>query len=589
MVSGAANAQPACGLLELPTNRHWEKKVNLMRRKLTLVLGSVAIIAGCGQVTLVPKTPSPQDVTTQSTFCSMPNGQSTDVLKILFIVDMSGSNIQIGTTPNSGTDVNGARFQLINNFLNADCANKNPNNQFGVIGFSMQAYTTPANSCNKVQLGGASLATTQLANLKGIQDTAKQDPIYQQTMTQTMYMQGFQCAQNIIADDIKSLTASQRKNTGYMVYFLTDGAPTDFMQWGGTGVDIIQEKAALGPILDTMVSNAQSQAGGLRISPINYGFSKLDSQDQLDATTILDFIASKGDSYRTTVDDVNQVNFCSILQSGSHTQYTVKKFGAINLTALKKRNRLIPDSDMDGIPDEEEIARGFDPKRARSQYHTNGNLLLDGLCPAGLSANQCPVRTSCSNPNSFGFSDCDVQARGLTDGLDYDHDEIPDLIEILKGTDEKHDDTNTDNDGDGTYLWQEIATGRDPNFDDTKAPVDPATLIKMSVNLMDTPAPNCGTNQQSWSFTIDQMPVVHTLNTIVDDPVSSKLPWLSHKADENVILLYYIVGKSNDDPQNPAPPLIYGQFLKVNYWNGTLPVGEFKQLGVNDGNFVPVP
>jgi hypothetical protein len=64
--------------------------------------------------------------------------------------------------------------------------------------------------------------------------------------------------------------------------------------------------------------------------------------------------------------------------------------------------------------------------------------------------------------------------------------------------------------------------------------------------------------------------------------------FLKHGADENVIFIYYIVGKANDSATNPTPAKLYGQFLKVRYGSKTVGIGPFKYMGDIDGIFVPL-
>lgn len=550
-----------------------------MKKSICALLGLSSLILGCGNIKVTPMIDNPiSQAMSDGGFCSMPQGSSNNAIKMLFMVDMSGSNIAIGNKP--GTDLSMQRLEVIENFMSQPCANQNPNNKFGVIGFS---YSTFGAICKREIFGTAAEVRTQLISLRNIQTAAAQDPVNEQTMTETYYAEGFRCAQSIVADDVNKTADALRKNTGYMIYFLTDGVPTDRLTGSGDS-DIQGVQRMITPLLDDMIANGD-RAAGLRISPILYGESLLPPNDVPRAHAILDFIADRGGSFTTSVDKAKDIDFCLLLKSGTKTKFTVKKFGVANLTALMRQGRLLADSDMDGIPDIDEVARGFDPTRARSGV--NGNQLLDGVCPKGLTASQCHVFTGCSAPNSMGLSSCDISALGLTDGLDSDKDGMPDLLEIVKGTQANYDDRFNNIDGDSRVLMDEIAVGSDPFYPDDNLP--PELLISFSQRLAAQPIMGCDANQESWTFHIDNVPLVPTLATVVDDPISSQVEFLKHGVNENVLFIYYIVGKANDNAASPTPARLYGQFVKALYGKSlNVSPGVFTFMGEINGIFSPI-
>lgn len=522
-------------------------------------------------------------------YCSDPGMAGADVVNFLFVVDMSGSNVKIGQNP--GTDRTMERLKLIEKFLNEPCAKKNPNNKFGIIGFSSTTLigsntNAGVSECNGTVFKDPTQAAGQINALKDVQ--TRDMPIIDsgqngQNMMQTFYKKGFECSQNIVTNHVNSLPEGpQRKSNAYMVYFLTDGLPTDPSAMPPYGSpNSSQYRSELRTILEATMTSG-NKAGGIRIAPIFYGENRLSQQEKQDAHSILDFIGEIGNSVRTSVDNISSVEFCALMESGRRTKYTVKKFGVINLTARIKNGKLYADSDMDGILDKDEAQFGFDPAKPRSGV--NGNELLDGICPKGVNANSCPVYKTCSEPNKLGLTSCDVEAKGLFDGVDSDRDLIPDFVEIVKGTQPHLDDRMKDLDGDRDPLWLEIDEGRDPEAPD--ADLMPQLRVAYTQSLSDEPLAGCSPTQESWSFQLKNIPLVRTLKVLADDPLSSKASKIyRHNENYNVILVYYIVARENDDPNDPSPGYLFGQILKVNYLNPVMNVGNFELLGEIDGGY----
>ncbi len=558
-------------------------KVNKKFRKYAVALLSLVGIGllyqNCSNVNLT-KLPLPlQNLKSQGAFCSALDTSADDVMNVIFIVDMSGSNLNIGTAP--GTDRPGLRFDVIENFIKDPCINKNPNNKFTVIGFSADRF---GGTCSKTNLVNPANALAQLDSLRLIQETDLNDPT-PANMTSTNYSKGLQCAESIMKSHVASLPSAEKSKNIYLSYFLTDGLSTDVDISNSTYV--ADTKALLEPQLNSMSDVGNNQAGGFQLQPILYGEDKIPNAavNLPKAYSILEFMAEKGDSFRVSVANVNEIKLCDLLSSGKRTKYTVKEVGVINLNALMSKGMVVADSDMDGLSDEEEMKRGFDPQRARSRVQ--GNELLDGLCPAGAPASGCPLSINCGLPNELGLTKCDLAAHGLTDGLDSDADYIPDYVEILKGSSANTYDRMNNVDGDSWPLYREIAFGRDPKYPDDNVPSN--YLLSYTHQLLQQPLEGCPLNQESWYFRVDNLPLIPTYPTIVDDNIGLKSPFLMHEENENVIFVYYIVRKANENENLPSTAILYGQFVNISLNNPVLNLGEFKKLGDIDGIFKTVP
>lgn len=542
-------------------------------------LFTAAVFQNCSDVQISP-IDEPQVVAVSSlkgNFCSTPPEIDGDILNVIFVIDMSGSNIEYPT------DLPGDRFRVIRDFIDMDCINKNPNNKFAAIGFSDQTF----NSCSDAALKTSVDVKSDLANLEQIQtaDVARRNgggnPL---NMTQTHYLKAVDCAKGIMGDHAASLTEDEKQKNAYMVYFLTDGVPTDYGTPSQTRMN--QIKSTLDSKFVDMHELGRATAG-FRLQPILYGRDKLSQAQpsQLSwADDIINFLAEKGDTLPRSVNEVDEIPFCETLTSGRRTQFVVREFAVTNLTAVMSHGKLLADSDMDGLSDVEEERLGFDPTRPRSSRENN--LLLDGLCPKGLKAEQCPMKDTCKDANSLGLTDCDLGTYSLTDGLDSDRDDIPDFIEILKGSSPNAIDVTKNLDGDSKNLIEEILRyGRDPNYPDDD--LDPSLMLDYVHHLSAAPLDKCPSNQESWVYEIKGVPLVSTLKTNPDDVISSKVSFLAHEADKNIILVYYIVGKANEMVDEKPTRYLFGKFIEIDLQSSQYKkLTDFVNLGIIDGNFV---
>ncbi len=511
-------------------------------------------------------------------FCSVASLSEEIRTQIIFIVDMSGSNIRkiVGNTytANGATDTIGARFKVIEDFVSSACLKNRPNSRFSIIGFSSDIMPGSTSSlCVKDRLVSASALGSQLDELRDIQD-AETVPA-PASMRSTVYDNSFSCAAQTIQSDLAAMTAAERKNQFYQVMFLSDGQPTDAI-----GNDITNYNSILSAVKSIFTAGAQ--ASSIVVQPILYGAQILRQESEAkynSAVNVMKKIAEEGQSVEASVDDVSKINFCDLFNSGKKTPYVVTSFGAINMTAHLRNDQLLPDSDMDGILDEDEIKRGFDPQKPRTGL--NGNEILDGICRFG--ADQCVSHSQCSAPNSMGFTDCEVTELGLSDAIDSDKDGIPDLVEFLKRTLPTEPDSDHDLDGDGDINLKEISKGRDPNAFDRD--VDYKKTMDILRQRSDEATISCPANQERWLISANNIPLVNTLEVRATDPVSQKWPVANHRAGENIIFVYYIVQQANENGDGNAE--VYGNFFKI-YQGQELELKNFKKLGDLNGIFTPI-
>lgn len=151
---------------------------------------------------------------------------------------------------------------------------------------------------------------------------------------------------------------------------------------------------------------------------------------------------------------------------------------AVNLSAAPRAGGLEPDSDADGLSDDEERARGADPLSA----DTDGDGLSDGVearlglpldapdapeACAALAADALAADVLAVDPRADrdldGLNECEEALLGTAPTLtDTDGDHLPDGLELHRGTDYLSADSALDFDEDGVPNGDEVLEGTDP-------------------------------------------------------------------------------------------------------------------------------
>lgn len=228
--------------------------------------------------------------------------------------------------------------------------------------------------------------------------------------------------------------------------------------------------------------------------------------------------------------------FCpSLSPQGTAAKFVVTRIHVINLTTAFWQGLLKADSDMDGIGDVQETSFSFQPLNPRS------NGLLDSVCLRLGGPGICQAPPTCSGLFlAPGLTDCDMgdfqsPTAGGIQGFDSDQDGIPDLIELVRGTDPVSEDDDLDYDSDGISNLTEILRGTDPKHSDNVPPRQ-----QILIRRTDT-TQNCGSGEELVHLELMSFPLVNVEATMT--PVFSsggKTIDLSHASNENVIAVYYI-------------------------------------------------
>lgn len=232
-----------------------------------------------------------------------------------------------------------------------------------------------------------------------------------------------------------------------------------------------------------------------------------------------------------------------------------------NLNMANYLDRLLPDNDADGIPDDVENMFGMDPLRRRTFGAT-----LDSVCLNAYGGDksicEASAGTTCSLTEHkikfIGISQCDVKAiaaaqnavpNSRLEGWDSDHDGIPDFIEVLAGTNALVPSQTDDPDSDGETTETEVSNFSNPNFVGMH---DPSSMIESRLSA--TSDANC--DGDAYEISLDNAPM-----TDLRPYQSDEFPKLSHGTDDNnFIFTIELVHKTNPNDPVIGRRLVYKLF-----------------------------
>lgn len=220
--------------------------------------------------------------------------------------------------------------------------------------------------------------------------------------------------------------------------------------------------------------------------------------------------------------------------------YSLHSFYASNLSTVFREGILLPDSDGDGLSDQEEIDRDWNPTDRRGS-----GKVQDRICLSSSGTGDCQVaHLNCvGKENALGISDCDIEFLGLdrhfdhpTQGVDTDKDGVLDLLEVLRGGFPVISDMSDDPDRDFVINQDEYARGSEIRSHDRE--MSEAYQIRYQLKKM---ADSNSCAGQAWGIDIEQIPLLINLE-YSDSGNAAQNPGgidFSHDKDENILLLQY--------------------------------------------------
>jgi len=301
------------------------------------------------------------------------------------------------------------------------------------------------------------------------------------------YFDALRAAETTVQDDILSSTPGVRSRTRYVVLWIADGPPVPDLRvsWcmghGHDPADLSCTTAFTTEFCsgiqptpsDCEMALYQQKAADLRAYALEHGaedlvfdtFALSGDKRTSDLLTNLAF-ASQGAFFQQTPPTLNLLKVDIAASSSVLLQ---RGFVVYNPNMILRGGVPVPDSDGDGLTDDDEARLGTDPTRADTDGDNVGDGIEVRLSAPGLSFDPLVAHTpdACINvdppdgdSDGDGLLDCE-EAVLRTDAslVDTDRDGLPDQVEWNRGSDPLVDDLLTDSDGDGIPNGIEVREG----------------------------------------------------------------------------------------------------------------------------------
>jgi hypothetical protein len=190
-----------------------------------------------------------------------------------------------------------------------------------------------------------------------------------------------------------------------------------------------------------------------------------------------------------TQQPAGQLNLLDSALIDPNAHFLLREFVVWNQNALLKNGAVKPDSDGDGLTDDEEGTLGTSPTNWDTDGDGVGDKIEYSLASKCSEFNpkvsgtfsQCATLTlPFPDADDDGLNDCEEAIEATSPYLqDTDEDGLPDVVEVLRGLFPLVDDRLYDTDGDGMRNGTELTQASDPAVSDSSA----AALYGYSVSV----------------------------------------------------------------------------------------------------------
>jgi hypothetical protein len=528
----------------------------------TLIMMTIVPLLGCTETGLqrVPPVPAPpldNLIRVTGEFCTEPSAQITFPVKVLYIIDQSAS-LQC-------TDSQNRRFGALNSSIN-NLLSSQPNAQFGFIGFSSwareQSFTRDRDAISQFvdPSGGLGPATDYQGALANAVRIIERDilTVGGPERARTRYIINFvsdgnpepRC--NAGCEDTISNCSDGDDNDGDGRF---DGADPDCANitdnslhpdnlYGVCNTDLeipedvyvdfkgrcpeynqplqimqrvqelleLKETYSIGDLTLNSVLLFSPQAIVEGICP---GASTAFGYDRTLATALLQAMASEGNGTFRDVNLTTAEDFLTFDISSIKADLTLSSFAAFNQHSRVVGKTLMPDTDIDGLSDEDEVALSTDRFLRDTDGDNFSDLFEVRLATEGFDATtdtRPAIRcASDRDGDGDGLNDCEEEFL-KTDPIqpDTDGDGILDWTELLYRTDPRVDDALSDLDFDGVTNAEEIKAGTDPLVPDADRYRDERVVYGLDdLGVMDVENPDNGglEERHCYNFDVQDIPM----------------------------------------------------------------------------------
>ncbi len=257
---------------------------------------------------------------------------------------------------------------------------------------------------------------------------------------------------------------------------------------------------------------------------------------------------------------LNGINYASLQRA-----LTLKRLIAFNRNAISRAGQMLPDSDGDGLTDEEEVTLGTSPTEADSDgdFLSDGVEIRRGLRPQLGNVDMVNGCNPTLDTDGDRLNDCEERMLGTDSCVsDTDGDGLPDVVELLSSTNPLVPEDLEDDDRDGTPNVVEVQAHTDP------LSADIAYRAERGYGYFIEPAEPTVDGRACYHVRVDNIGLVETQR-------HPNPPFRDVPAGNNDLYLYMQIGRENEPRGTGIGSLLIRQVV-FKAPNKKTPAGTFK-------------
>ena len=423
-------------------------------------------------------------ISLQGEICTQPAQEVSIPVRVLFVVDVTSSMGYVDSQGQPfGNDPYDLRADAVQRAIEQYC--HQDNYAFGLIRFAEDSgQTSDIGPDQPEDLTGGFIDCNQDLNLNAkfgvaLKKLAEADGW-------TPYITTLSLVQRVLADDIASLPEDVAPTSRYVVVFLSDGEPchltqADSNEWVMTGEDFDEVFRQIEGImeLEKKVGDIIFHTSYLQNDSVD-DCNNLWDDEITSPESLLSSMAKKGSGEFRLFEQAEDIDFLDLVDGTVYRSFELSYVIASNrnarLSIVDNELVLAPDSDADGLVDQDEEKFGTDPTLEDTDADgcRDGVEVLRGYWPlTGVESDPSASSDPCGN-NYWDGVHQDTDADGLYDREellvtltnrmqpDSDSDGLPDGVEFFSGTNPHHNDIlipiNTDADTRSNWLEAQMHT-----------------------------------------------------------------------------------------------------------------------------------